>query len=200
MNYGAIRAILVHAWRIPSVRIAFFSTAALTLLTAGLMTIRQPSAAGAGAEIRATGTFESVFSPSVSQVTDPLHNVTILTRYNVNTYTGSLNGKAGVHQTISRDDEQKKSFLTNVGTFWGKLEFEPGRAPDPGSFSFIVHLVADLSNPSVITTKSKFVVVEGTGMGGLEGICGGGTQVNTGVPPASYDLTFRFGSDCKANN
>ena len=202
MNYRDIRAMFVHAWHNLSLRIAFASIATVTVLTAGFMAIGQSRAASAAAVIRATGGFTTVFSSNIGQ--QNVGDLNILSRYAVSTYTGSLEGTTVTLQTVARDDVAlHKAFQVNTGTFWGVL-MVPDRLE--GSFSFIVHLVGDRMNcscpPGVVPFEGKFVVVEGTGMGGLEGICGGGSFKSTGVAgvPTDYDYTFRFGQDCRANN
>ena len=122
-------------------------------------------------------------------------DLVILSRYSLSTYAGSLQGTTLALQTVVRDDAvEKKAFQTNTGFFWGTLEgFEPG------SFSFIVHNVVDRSNLPATPFEAKFVVVENTGSGGLEGICGGGILKTVGAG-TEYDYTFRFGKDCKAND
>ena len=165
----------------------------------------QPRAAGAGAEIKATGTLTTTF------VRDTLGNpeivperteggLGVLSRYSLSTYvSGSLRGKTLALQTVVRDDAvEKKAFQTNIGQFWGTL------AGFEGSFSFIVHNVVDRSAcpcpPGATPFEGKFVVVEGTGSGGLEGICGGGTLKTVVGVGTEYDYTFRFGKDCRAND
>ena len=178
---------------------AFAISVASILLTGSLVTIGQPRAAGAGAEIRAIGTLTTTFpSPDIAQRTQG--NLVIFSRYAVTTYTGSLEGTTVTLQTTVRDDVvEKKAFQTNTGHFWGRLD-----GLEPGSFSFIVHNVVDRSlcpcPPGLLAQEVKFVVVEGTGSGGLEGICGGGTLKTAGTPSTDYDYTFRFGKDCKAND
>ena len=207
MNCKDIRAIFVHAWCNRSVRIAFASSVALTLVMAGLTAMGQSRAAGAGAEIRATGGFTTVFSANIGQ--QAIGDLNILTRYAMSEYTGladrpHLEGTTVTLQTIARDDVVlHKAFQTNTGIFWGAL-MTPERLE--GSFSFIVHLIGDRVNcpcpPGVVPIDGNVVVIEGTGKGELEGICGGGTFKGTGVAgvPTDYDYTFRFGKDCKANN
>lgn len=174
------------------------TSVALILSTAGLVTIAQPRAAGAGAEIKAVGTLTTtLLNPDIAQRTQG--NLVVLSRYALSTYGGSLQGKTLTLQTVVREDPV--GFQTNTGQFWGTLEgFEPG------SFSFIVHNVVDRSGcpcpPGFAPFDAKFVVVKGTGSGGLEGICGGGTLKTDGTPGAAteYNYTFRFGKDCKAND
>jgi hypothetical protein len=171
---------------------------ALILPTACLVEIGQPKAADAGEQRRAIGTLTTMFpSPDIAQRTQG--DLFILSRYAVNTYLGSLEGTTVALQTVVRDDVvEKKAFHTNTGIFWGTLDgFEPG------SFSFIVHNVVDRSGcpcpPGLTPFEGKFVVVEGTGSGGLEGICGSGI-VKTGIAGTEYDYTFQFGKHCKTND
>lgn len=204
MNYKVIRDIFVRIWKGPYIRMAFVASVALTLLAASLALIGQSSAAGAAAEIRATGTFTSAFGPNIATQTSG--NLDILSRYNLITFRGSLEGGGLSLQTITRDDVvAKKAWLTNIGTFFGSLD-----GSEPGSFSFITHAVTDrtacvrdVACPSSLTpTHGKVIVIAGTGQDGLAGICGGGTFDRPRGEPAtsSYDFTFRFGKDCKANN
>ncbi len=236
MNYRVIRGMFARAWHNPSVRVAFVSSVALILLMAGLTAIGQSRAAGAGTQIRATGTFTTVFPlPTVTSTnsdfpidpdpitrTSPNNGVNnssiaertygdlfILSRYAVSSFTGSLVGTTVTLQTIVRDDVvEHEAFQMNAGSFFGTLDGLRG------SFSNINHVVADRSRcrpgvpcpGSLIPVEGRLTVVEGTGMGELEGICGGGTFKSvldsTGLPTgvAEYDFTFRFGKDCKANN
>jgi len=175
---------------------------ALTLLLAGPVTIGPSRVAGDGATTRATGAFTTVFPAEIARATQG--DLDIMARFSVTTFTGSLDGTTLSVQTVARDDVvKKKAFQTNTGSFWGTLDDSK-----PGSFSFIIHLVTDrpfcergkpCAGPNPIS--GNLVVVEGTGMDGLEGICGGGTfhMSSTGVG-TDYDFTFRFGKDCKAND
>ena len=164
---------------------------------ASLVTV-QPRAAGAGAEIKAVGTLTTIIpTPNIAERTQDI--LLIISRYAVNTYAGDLQGRSVALQTVVRDDVvEKKTFQTNTGTFWGTLD-----GSELGSFSFISHLVADRSVPGSAPFEANFVVVEGTGRGGLEGICGGGlikTEDVGGTVVTVYNYTFRFGKDCKAND
>jgi len=216
MNHKAIRNLFVHTWKIAEMRITFPAGIALILLAAGLVAMGQSSAASNSAEIRATGTFTTAFSSNICQPGQPIPsqpppcvpsqtvgNLNILSRYAVSTFTGSLAGTSLSLHTNARDDVvEHKAFVTTVGTFWGTLDGLQG------SFSFDSHFVTDRSDLTlpVLPIEGKLVVVEGTGMGGLEGTCGGGTFKSvlnsSGLPTgvAEYDFTFRFGKDCKANN
>lgn len=170
---------------------AFAISAALSI--ASLATV-QPRAAGAGAEINAVGTLTT----TILNTTDIAQTPFVQSRYALNIYSGPLQGTTLALQTVVRDDavEQQKAFQTNIGQFWGTLEGLKG------SFSFIVHNVVDRSHLPATPFEAKFVVVEGTGSGQLEGICGGGL-IKTGDlddPGTHYNYTFRFGKDCRAND
>jgi len=151
-----------------------------------------------GAEITATGFQIATASTTIAQPT--LGDLSLTLRYVVIAFTGSLEGTTVNQQSIVRDDVvEKKSFITVTGTFFGTLN-----GSEPGSFSFIVHNVVDRSGcpcpPAVTPSQGKFVVVEGTGSGGLEGICGSGTFASPTGLGSTYEHTYRFGKDCKANN
>jgi len=168
-----------------------------------LAAIGQSSAAGDRAEIKATGTFTTTVTSNIGQ--QSVGDLQILSRYAVNSFTGSLVGTSVSLQTVARDDMvEKKAFQTNIASFWGTLDGLKG------SFSTIAHVVADRSQcvlgvpcpPSLIPIEGQLVIVEGTGKGDLEGICGGGTFKSLVLPDSGseYEFNFRFGKDCKANN
>lgn len=77
---------------------------------------------------------------------------------------------------------------------------------DPGTFTAIVTVLSDLSAFPIVTFEASFVIVEGSGLAGLEGICGGG--IITGVADASstdptvasYDLNIAYGDNCEDFN
>ena len=210
MNYEAIRDIFVETRKITRVRMAFVAGISLILLTAGLLAIGQSNGTVDRAEITADGTFTSVLNVDSNNMVQNIVQQTfgglvILSRYSKNTFTGSLEGTSVSLQTIARDDvTEHKAFQTNIASFWGKLNGLNG------TFSTIAHVVADRSQcvlgvpcpASLIPLEGKLVIIEGTGTGELEGICGGGSLKSL-VPPdtgTEYHLTLRFGKDCKASN
>lgn len=142
-----------------------------------------------GKVIRATGT-QSVLaaSPDIAQRT--VGDLFIQDRINVVTWNGALSGKAVVHQTVAENTTSRETFITSYGTFFGTLG-----SSTPGSFSFINHVTSDRSI-TPIPAFTTFVAVEGTGQGGLAGICGGGTYTN--IPASTYNFTFRFGEACNS--
>jgi len=145
----------------------------------------------------------------------------IFARPSVSTFHGScdnppcstgLEGQTVSMQNGVRDDDQRlQGFQTNLGSFFGRLDqFE-------GSFSLISHLVLDRSKCATFIAKGqtcpgrlipfegRTVVIAGSGQGDLEGICGGGTIGTEHNPDGTngrttYNYTFRFGADCKAND
>ncbi|MCS4537798.1 MAG: DUF3224 domain-containing protein [Thaumarchaeota archaeon] len=200
MNSKFIKALMKLKGNLPYGRNAFIIGIGVILLMASLAAMNSLNvAAASGGEIRATGTESTVIvSPDIAQRTQG--DLDIRSRYAVSTYTGSLVGTAVSVQNIARDDVvEKKAFQTNTASFWGTFN---GKS---GSFAYIIHIVTDRSAcpcpPGLIPFEYRLVVVEGTGTGGFEGICGGGTGTRpSGIGPSSYDFTFRFGKDCKANN
>lgn len=203
MNHKAIRDVFIETRKITRGPTASVAGVALILLTAGLLAIGQSNGTVDRAEITASGTFTSVPSANIGQQT--VGDLVILSRYSVNSFTGSLAGTSVSLQTIARDDvTEKKAFQTNTASFWGTLNGLNG------GFSTVAHVVADRSQcflgipcpASLIPLEGKLVIIEGTGTGELEGICGGGSLKSL-VPPDSgteYHLTLRFGKDCRASN
>jgi hypothetical protein len=196
-------------------------------------TFAQRAAVGNGAEIRATGFFATEF-PTADGGTPPLNwtrprsdspkiaQLNIFARPSVSTFHGpcddppcptGLEGQTVSMQNGVRDDDVRlQAFQTNLGSFFGRLD------QFGGSFSLISHVVLDRSKclpfiaqdppqtcpGRLIPFEGRTVVIAGTGMGDLEGICGGGTFHSEKNPDGTngrtaYDYTFRFGAACNAN-
>lgn len=67
----------------------------------------------------------------------------------------------------------------------------------PGSFSINDIGIVDIpAFPPSPPFEGTMTVVPGSGVGGLAGICGGGTWGRTLGGPITYNLVFRFGDDC----
>jgi hypothetical protein len=180
---------------------AAFVGAILLLATGGGILV--PAQAAQENKIRATGdvSFAAV-TPDIATQTQG--SLLFRTFYITVIWTGTLNGKATSLSTITRDASSPTNpgTATALGTFRGTVGDS-----DPGIFSFIVSYIADRSAcgsgcpPGTIKFDATFTVVEGSGMNGLAGICGGGTWNSLSSTSAgTYDFTFRFGNDCKANN
>lgn len=126
-------------------------------------------------------------------------NLEITTRILVTTYTGVLEGTAVSMQTITENTDADTTFATATGTFTGTVGDS-----EPGAFSMTVTLTSDRSawraGTGPITFEGKVVVIEGSGQGGLEGICGGGFFEGSGPPFVSTsNYEFRFGDACRSN-
>ena len=210
MNHNTIRDVFIETRKITRGSTASAAGIALILLTAALLAVGQSNGTVDREEITADGTFTSVLNVDGNNMVQNIVQQTfgglvILSRYSKNTFTGSLEGTSVSLQTIARDDvTEHKAFQTNTASFWGKLNGLNG------TFSTIAHVVADRSQcvlgvpcpASLIPLEGKLVIIEGTGTGELEGICGGGSLKSL-IPPdtgTEYHLTLRFGKDCKANN
>jgi hypothetical protein len=216
MKHHVVSAIGVRTQRTVYVRIAVVTALALLALATGIAPLTQ-STAGAPAEIHAAGTFTTAFvtnqGKTVNIAEQTVGNLSLLARYGVSTFEGGLQGTVVSLQSVVRDDvAAHKAFQTNTGTFFGTL------TGTEGSFSLTTHVALDRSRcvpflqqnlacpNKYIPFEGRSVVVAGTGMSGLEGLCGGGTfhsvvdseGLNTGVTVYSY--TFRLGRDCKAND
>jgi hypothetical protein len=188
----------------------------------GFFTTEFPTADPATATALATPPLNWTRPRTTSQRVPQLN---IFVRPSVSTFHGScddppcstgLEGQTVTVQNGVRDDDERlQAFQTNLGSFFGRLDqFE-------GTFSLVSHLVLDRSkcqpffeqNPgktcpgSLIPFEGRTVVIAGTGIGDLEGVCGGGTFKSIPDPATgqnsqqtAYDYTFRFGAACNANN
>ncbi len=129
MNHNTIRDVFIETRKITRGSTASVAGIALILLTAALLAIGQSNGTVDRAEITANGTFTSVPSANIGQQSvgdcssaQPTHCLDILSRYSVNSFTGSLAGTSVSLQTIARDDvTEKKAFQTNTASFWGTL-------------------------------------------------------------------------------
>ncbi|MFQ6095405.1 MAG: hypothetical protein ACE5NN_04615 [Candidatus Bathyarchaeia archaeon] len=159
------------------------------------------------APLRATGEIETIFPTcAVPDYEDciakyVIDNQRLMTRDSISVFSGTLVGNATGLQHLTQRLNENKSIITAIGSFWGTV----GES-DVGTFSSIFTVYTDLSafyaGEGPITWEGKIVVIEGTGMGGLEGICGGGT-ITGEYPPTfltTYDLEFRFGKACNGND
>ena len=143
-----------------------------------------------------------------------LGDLSLTSRYSKSTYMGGLEGFTISLQNIVLEDvvaqDDRRTYQTNIGSFIGALNGVKG------SFSTILHLEIDRSGcpalpaacPARLTPlNGALSVVPGSGLRGLEGICGGGTfesildpVTNENTQRTAYDFRFRFGRDCKAND
>ena len=112
---------------------------------------------------------------------------------------GTLDGVgAGLDGTFFRgtDDGSFGTFGTIIWSFKGVL----GDSQE-GNFTAISSFRANCC-ASLVQVDLTFTVVEGSGMAGLEGICGGGTMSTAFTSDfaqalGSYDFTFSLGDECE---
>ena len=182
----------------PRVRVAIVMGVAFILLLAMLA----PTFASARADdkgIHATGTV----STAVIYVADTgvFGGNTVLTRALVNTYSGALSGTAtGLQQRISNALTSESVYIEEfTGTLAGSAI---------GTYASIITITGDTSGcpcpPGTGTFHGTEVIVAGSGMDGLAGICGGGTFSGSGDPvhgfTTTYHDTFHFGASCASNS
>jgi len=181
----------------PRVRVAIVTGIALILLFAMVA----PTFASAKADserIHATGTISTVVPYVVG--TAVVSGSTVLTRAVVNTYTGTLSGTGTALQQRIADalTSETVSYTEVTGTLAGSAK---------GTYASIDTITGDTTGcpcpPGTITFHGTSVVVVGSGMDGLKGICGGGTFVGSGDPvhgfTTTYDFTFHFGGSCNSS-
>ena len=202
-----------------TIRLTVVASLICALMPSGLRSTASVAAAD-GAEIRATGEFTTAFVPGptgtgvTNIVQQNLGDLSLVSRYSKSTFIGNLEGFTISLQNIVIDDvvarQGRRAYQTNIGSFIGALNGVTG------SFSTIIHLEIDRSGcdplpaacPAAKTPlKGSIAVVPGSGLRGLEGICGGGSFESILDPitgdntqRTAYDFTFRFGADCKVNN
>jgi len=88
---------------------------------------------------------------------------------------------------------------SGTGTFWGTVGDSK-----PGFYTFIDTFTIDTTQtPAPVT--GNLVIVQGSGMGGLVGICGtetfqGAVNLATGAGVFTYNLEAQFGNSCSQSN
>lgn len=124
---------------------------------------------------------------------DGVDDLRITTRLLVATHTGVMEGTSTVVQTITEDLHTNIARATATNNFYGKIGDS-----EPGALTSITTLISDRSDPNLYKFYGSMAVVEGSGLGGLEGICGGGGYQGAGPPAGPFTVTshyeFRFHS------
>ena len=187
----------------PRMRIVFVSVVAalLLLVTTGM----QFSSATTKSQIHATGDLS--YAAVTPDIAPPQFqgSLQFRTLHITDIWTGALNGKStSTFLGVTRDI----TALTNpgmasaLGTFRGTVGDS-----DSGVFAYVMSYTSDRSDcgsgcpPGAIKYDGTLTVVEGSGIDGLAGICGGGTwKASSSTLTGTYDFTFHFGKDCKAND
>lgn len=123
---------------------------------------------------------------------DGVDDLRITTRRLVLEYTGVLDGTGIALMTITQDLHTNIARASTIINYYGRVGDS-----EPGAMTMIVTLISDRSGP-IYKAHGSIVAVEGTGVGGLEGICGGGTYQVEGPPAGPFTATayyeFRFHS------
>ncbi len=124
---------------------------------------------------------------------DGVDDLRITTRRLVVEFTGVMEGTSTGLQTITQDLHTNIARATNTFTFYGRVGDS-----EPGAMTTIHTRISDRSDPNLYKFYGTMVVVEGSGMGGLEGICGGGGSYGEGPATGPFTITayyeFRFHS------
>ena len=111
--------------------------------------------------------------------------------------TGAQVGRSQNLNTLAIDSTGTGR-ATGFGTDWGTVGDS-----SPGLYSAIITFtITTTTSPAQIT--GNFVIVNGSGQGGLTGICGsetftGTVDLSTGAGSFTYDLTAQFGGSCNSN-
>jgi hypothetical protein len=123
---------------------------------------------------------------------DGVDDLRITTRRLVLEYTGVVEGTGIGLMTITQDLDTNIARASTILTFYGRVGDS-----EPGTMTIIGTLISDRSGP-IYKAQGTKVVVEGSGLAGLEGICGGGSYQVEGPPggpfTATADYEFRFHS------
>ncbi len=115
-------------------------------------------------------------------------------------YEGVVLGTATGVQQYTINLNTGSSDFTNYLTFTGTVGDS-----EPGTMTLISTGSLDVSEFPILSWKGTHVVLEGSGSGGLEGICGGGTYEGgrpgpPGTPAiTNFECEFRFGDVCRGN-
>ncbi len=132
--------------------------------------------------------------------THKFDNEIVDTRTAYSIFTGTIEGTATTVQSHTLNLKTAKAIASGYGHFIGTVGDS-----EPGSFARFQSATCDVprlrGEKGNVTCEGYLRVIEGTGLGGLEGICGGGTEKTTGSPElgftTTYDYEFRFGEACK---
>jgi plastocyanin len=121
--------------------------------------------------------------------------ITVVDDYNIVVIRNETGGSSGHGEligfvTTATDTGSNIRKSTMILTYSGTI----GNSR-PGVFSAIATVTYVGGYPSVVV-NGRLYVIEGSGGGGLEGICGGGTFQGMLGPPFTFDDTYYFGASC----
>ncbi len=129
---------------------------------------------------------------------DGTPDIEIYSRHVVSKVTGVMAGTSVMLQTLNVNLTTHTSIGEFTAIFTGTIgNSEPGSMMTTGAFT------TDLSQYPTISWEGNLQAVEGSGMGGLNGVCGGGNYQGSGGGGAPLTSTsnyeFRFGEACNSN-
>jgi hypothetical protein len=104
---------------------------------------------------------------------------------------GVQTGRSNALTTLAIDDSTGLGYGTGTGTFWGTV----GNS-SPGAYSLTDTLTFD-STTTPATVSGNWVIVQGSGLNGLAGICGNATfagtvDLTTGLGTFTFTLTYGY--------
>ena len=184
----------------PFLRIALVGTVTFVLLLAATGLLVSPGQAKEDGKVHVTGSVSfrtvlpRVYINSISGLTISDLNV-------LGDYTGTIVGKTESLNTAATDATTHLLRATGYGTFWGTVGDSA-----PGVFSFTVTYTLDTTTPTAEHFNGIIVFVNGSGMGGLEDICGSFTSTGifdatTAITiTATYDGTVQLGGSCNSQD
>ena len=183
----------------PHIRIAYTAMIASILLVASLAVMNPLNAAATDDKrtCHATGTFTSGVVPDIA--TQTVGDLIIRTRVSANTYTGGFEGRTITLRATTSDTTAKMVYDSGLTTVIGSLCGSP-QGKLTGIFTFTQDQTACPCPPGIQTLEGIFIVQDGSGQGGFEGVCGGGTFKAATGQPATYDWTLHFGKSCRSND
>ena len=118
---------------------------------------------------------------------DGVDDVRVTTRRLIVEFTGVMDGTATGLQTIHQDLHTNRARATNIFTFYGRVG-----TSEPGAMTIIFTRTSDRSDPNLYKFDGTMVVIEGSGLGGLEGISGGGFSLGEGPAAGPFTITARY--------
>jgi hypothetical protein len=179
------------------------------LVGGGAFLVGQASANPNGQRVHVTGTWIATIEYYLSEngglaVPYPAGagsaNASMGTHANFGTFTGGMSGTNSI--LLEGDGPSTGGFYESfMGPFVGTVGHS-----SPGSFTTIGTAYCSCNGSAPWTLSGTISAVDGSGVFGLTGICGGGTWSGTSLPDATglngttftvtYNATFMFGALC----
>ncbi len=179
MNVGSLQPLNEKK----SIYIVFATILAAVLVMASI----GPSLLAAGDDsdgLRRANVGIFVDTPAVNINTQVVGPHTINTETTVGEYSGDVAGTLACTRTVIVNSGESRFTGTAICNFVGSV-----LGSDPGSMTKIFSFDGPFGGPVPGTVQFS------QGVGGLQGICGGGTFLNV-AGEVFYDYVFAFGDDC----